>query len=54
MESKLVPFFLPLCHKGDGLLEMVGASPIFDRNVIDLVAQFVVRRSSFIQYFVRV
>ncbi len=44
MESKLVSFLLPLCHVGAGthILEEVGANPIFDRNVVSLIAQFAV------------
>jgi len=35
---------LPLCHSGAGTigLEKIGSNPIFDRNVIGLVAQFAV------------
>ncbi len=47
-ESKLVSFLLPLCHVGAGthILEKVGANPIFDHNVIGLVAQFAVSLSN--------
>ncbi len=43
MDSKLC-FLLPLCHARDGtnILTHIGANPIFDRNVIGLVAQFTV------------
>jgi len=34
---------LPFCQAGNSLLEKVGSHPIFDRNVIGLVAQFAVR-----------
>ncbi len=42
---KLVSFLLPLCHVGAGsnILEKFGANPIFDRNVVSLIAQFAVR-----------
>jgi len=36
-------FLLPLCHAGESLLEKVGTHPLFDRNVMGLVAQFAVR-----------
>lgn len=37
-------FLLPLCHarESSGLLEKVGTNLIFDRNVIGVVAQFLV------------
>ncbi len=46
MKARLQSFLLPLCHaKGNGLLEKVGTNPIFDRNVIGLVARFAVSSS---------
>ncbi len=44
MESKLQAFLLPLCQARDktNILEKIGTNPIFDRNVIGLVAQFAV------------
>ncbi len=44
MAKANLSFVLPFCHarNGDNVLEKVGANPIFDRNVIGLVAQFAV------------
>ncbi len=44
MQAKLVSFLLPLCHarKETTILAQVGTNPIFDRNVIGLVARFAV------------
>lgn len=44
MEPKLRSFLFPLCHARENanILEKVGTNPLFDRNVIRLVAQFAV------------
>ncbi len=44
MQAKLQSILLPLCCPRDNVstLEKVGVSPLFDRNIIGLVAQFLV------------
>jgi len=52
MPSKLlcpISFLLPLCHSGAraNVLEKVGVNPIFDRNIVGVVAQFAVILESY-------